>query len=753
MRTLLWKEYRENWKWGVLLLVASAIWHVVSQYENHNRMALFSKDYVAVSAMGFSIGALLLGLMQTVFEAQRDRWAYLRHRAIAPERILFAKAIVGLSLYFVAVLIPLLSLAIWESIPGNVAAPFHWSAPIGGLAAMLSGSAFWFAGALIGIRDVRWYGTRLLPVGLPIAGIAGILGSLESIGWISAMGIGVALGAFAVTVIPMVIATAGAFRNRTGYLSQSRASRWSLALSSAISLWLLTLTALMILAGTLEDLRLSWMWPSRVVTHEFDRHGRLIRLERVINPLDPHRKRILDDGMSVVDSGPGVDPRVSLSDFVPFVMLFHDRSESKRDRSHYRGLQQDGPVRRICDHWGNPQASHWFFEINDGVLLGYHGRTRRLAWRAGPDGIVGADQPMPRPFSGTTMDWSLTSRFDATAYVTGQDRWQLEDPFAASNAIPNWPQPLQTEDGLYWMDRGGPRLTRVYAVDPPDRLVALMIISRKEETVVWMVRDRVIRKYVLAENGRVLAATDLEGHHQLTEDLLRAEFTIPEAVRGIGDFGVAELPEKNLVVYRTVQFVDTISEDRSTVHTILATPQGQVLRHVTSDRDHVYHTRANLFAAPMVPAILAAGLTAMWAPRVEQVSTPGVAIESLASPPSKAFLLVMWVSWLLSLMATGLLVRRFRFPRNSSLGWLSASAMLGPAAPLTLLALRERVPTVICSGCQSRRPRNAECCPHCGQLFPQPARNGTEIFTTLVESKLSQSIAEPVNRDAARGAI
>ncbi len=119
MRTLLWKEFRENWKWGVLLLLASALWHVASQYEYRNRMALFSADYVAISAMGFSIGGLLLGLMQTVFEAQRDRWAYLRHRAIAPERILFAKGIVGLSLYFAAVLIPLLSLAIGNRFPAT----------------------------------------------------------------------------------------------------------------------------------------------------------------------------------------------------------------------------------------------------------------------------------------------------------------------------------------------------------------------------------------------------------------------------------------------------------------------------------------------------------------------------------------------------------------------------------------------------------------------------------------------------------
>lgn len=743
MRTLLWKEFRETWKWGVLLLVASAIGHVSMQVGNERHVVLFTHDYLGFSMFGFALGALLLGVLQTVFEAQRDRWAYLRHRAITPERILLAKAIVGLSLYFVAVLIPLLLLAIWESIPGHVPAPFHWSAPVTGVTMMFAGAAYWFAGALIGVRDVRWYGTRLLPVGLPIAGTAGMVIILGSIGLPSTAGFCAAFCVFAATLSPMVIATAGAFRNRTGYLNQTRGSRWCLALSSACSLWLLTLPALMIVAGTLEDLRLLWMWPSRAVIHEIDRQGRLIRLEWEVNPLDPYDRSLHDHGLTVVDSGRGVDPRVSLSDLVRFVSLGHGRSNGQFPRVLRRGFGEDGPFRRLWRPSPRPGQIHWFYDSEDGVLLGYHERTRRLAWRAGPDGIVLADQPVTRRFPGAPVDSIIISRIERTGFVAA--RKQAGESLEHIKSALDWTFSLRFEDGLYLLDPDSPRLTLAYAVEPPARLIDVAVNQSSDESVMWMVRDQMIRKLALTEGDRVLVATDSSGRHQLTEDLLRAEFTIPDALQGIGHFGFAELPDKNLVVYRVPQ-TDSALRQTKVNHLLLATPQGRILRHVVSDSEQYFHHRAVLFAAPMLPAIPATILTTWLSPEIVPLSIPGVAVESVTLPPSPMFSIVMWVSALLSLLVTGLLTRRWRFSRTSSLGWLAATVALGPAGPLTLLVLRERVVNVTCSGCQSLRPRTSERCPQCGQLFAEPARNGTEIYLTLAESKPAQSLAESITR-------
>ena len=738
MRTLLWKEFRENWKWGVLLLVASAIGHAAMQ-SNERRIALFTTDYLMFAAFGFSLGALLLGVLQTVFEAQRDRWAYLRHRAITPERILLAKVIVGLSLYAVAVLIPLLLLTVWSSIPGKVPAPFHWSAPLNGLVMLLAGAPYWFAGALIGVRDVRWYGTRLLPVGGPIMGTAGMVIVVESVGLPTLAGGCAALIVFAATMTAMAVATAGAFRNRTGYLNQTRRSRWCLALSSAVSLGLLACAALMTIGGTLEDLRLPWMWPSRIVLHEIDRHGRLIRWERAVDPHDPYARALCD--LTVVDQGEGIAPSVSVSDLVMSVSLSHGRSDGNPPRFLRRGFGQDGPYRRLGDLWANPRPHHWFFDPNERVLLGYEQRTRRLTWRAGPDGIVPADQPVAQRFSSGPSESVRSSRIVWSGFAEVQR--QAGQSLERIKSALDWTQALQFEDGLYLLDHDRPRLSRVYAVEAPDRLIDLAITQRQEESAMWMVHDRVIRKFVLTEGDRVLAPIDPNGHARVTDDLVRGEFTIPNALQGIGQFGFAELPEKNLVVYRAYR--DGAAFEQGALHTFVATPEGKILRHIVSNGGSSYHQRVSLFGAVLLPAIPATTLTAWWSP-AERLSIPGVPIESVVSPPSREFVIVMWASSLLSLLVTALLVWHWRFSRTSSLGWLAATAVLGPAGLLTLLTLRERVLNVACSGCHKPRPRTSERCPHCGQYFAEPERNGTEIFATLAESKLSRSIAEPVTR-------
>lgn len=741
MRTLLWKEFRENWKWGVLLLTASAIGHVVMQYGNTRRIALFSNDYLGFTAFGFPLGALLLGVLQTVFEAQRDRWAYLRHRAISPERILLAKGIAGLSLYSAAVLIPLLLLTVWSSIPGRVPAPFHWSAPLNGMAMMLAGAPYWFAGALIGVRDVRWYGTRLLPVGVPIMGTVGMVIVVESMGLPTLAGGCAALIVFSATMTMMAIATAGAFRNRTGYLNQTRGSRWCLALSSAGGMGLLACSALMFVGGTLEDLRFSWMWPSRIVLHEIDRHGRLIRWERAVNPQDPYARSLHGRDLTVVDKGEGIDPSVSISDLVLFVSLGHGRSAVNRPRFVRRGFGEDGPYQRLWDRWANPGQNHWYFDFDEGVLLGYQQQTGRLTWRAGPDGVVPADQPVARRFSSGPIESALHSRIEWTGFAEAQR--QAGDSLERIKSAFLWEQSMVFEDGLYLLNLDSPRLIRAYVVEPPDRLIDLAISQRKEESAMWTVHDRVIRKFVLSEGDRVLVPTDRNGHRRVTDDLLRGEFTIPDALQGIGRFAFAELPEKNLVVYRVDRSL--VGFDQGAVaHTFVATPQGQVLRHVVSDRGHSYHQRVSLFGALMLPAIPVTTLTAWWSPPAEKLSIPGVPIESVGAPPLREFSVVMWGSSLLSPLMTGLLVRRWRFSRSSSLGWLAATFVLGPSGLLTLLAIRERVVNVTCSGCKTFRSRTSERCPQCGEYFAEPTRNGTEIFATLAESKLSESIAESV---------
>ncbi|MGZ0173787.1 MAG: hypothetical protein ACKVHE_30100 [Planctomycetales bacterium] len=175
MKAILWKEFRENLKWGVLLLLTSAFGIIALQMRQTNEIVFFNENYMIQAAFGFAAGALALGILRTVFEGSRDRWAFLMHRGISPERILTAKAIVGLTYVVAATAIPIFGMAWWCSRPGNVPAPFHSVAPLVGVIGIFSAFPAWFAGVLIGLRDVRWYGSRILPLGLALAPVISVL--------------------------------------------------------------------------------------------------------------------------------------------------------------------------------------------------------------------------------------------------------------------------------------------------------------------------------------------------------------------------------------------------------------------------------------------------------------------------------------------------------------------------------------------------------------------------------------------------
>ncbi len=183
-RALVLKELRET-AWIALVglavhlaFVANHCGYAILPFYDARRdpeVIPFHNDSFLVPFVFVSIAlAAALGLRQTVFESRGGTWLFLLHRPASMRRVLASKLAVGGGLYLVCGLIPILSYAVWAALPGHHASPFFW---------WLTASA-WFAWAVIavaylvaflsGIRPVRWFGTRLLPlaaggliVGLP----------------------------------------------------------------------------------------------------------------------------------------------------------------------------------------------------------------------------------------------------------------------------------------------------------------------------------------------------------------------------------------------------------------------------------------------------------------------------------------------------------------------------------------------------------------------------------------------------------
>src|SRR5215472_14376012 len=157
MRSLLWKEWRENVKWVPLpTLVILGPTALFGAYELVDVGALF---YVGLVAAVFGAA---LGFVQVFFESSGDKRSLLLHRPLTRSQIFLAKAIVGVGLYLLALGIPFAWSVALAATPGHLYQPFHWPMSLPWLADMLAGLVYYFAGMLTAQREARWYGSRCL---------------------------------------------------------------------------------------------------------------------------------------------------------------------------------------------------------------------------------------------------------------------------------------------------------------------------------------------------------------------------------------------------------------------------------------------------------------------------------------------------------------------------------------------------------------------------------------------------------------
>ncbi len=372
MKAIIWKEFRENLKWGVLLLLGSAYGIITLQALELDQVVLFNSEYLIFATFCFPAGALALGLLQTVFEGSRDRWAYLVHRGISPERILAAKAIAGLTYLLIATALPLIGMTWWCSRPGNVAAPWHPIAPLAGVTAIFAALPAWFAGVLIGLRDVRWYGSRILPAGLGLLPMMAVL--MFGQFWVVPQMLWTIPLSLAVTAV-YAVAAVGVVRHRGAYAPQPVITRWCLALTTACgALILMCVLVTMTYEGLRElssDLRRNRLMSYYFVTEE----GRLLHFER---------KPATNSIVTVTDPATGESiPHPANSE--PHGQIgFWLAPEQVQLRPRESGQFPEAFVRtREISAAG---ASVWYYLSEQGVFAGYNRGTRKRALTIGPDG-------------------------------------------------------------------------------------------------------------------------------------------------------------------------------------------------------------------------------------------------------------------------------------------------------------------------------------------------------------------------------
>ena len=178
------KELREFWWLGLLaaILISMLVCEVMGYWFDVRTMSVVrernSWGWVTADQPFLAPGwntmvmticgglGLLVGLWQTLSESVQGTWLFLLHRPFSRRNIMLTKLVAGLTLVGVSTAVPLLVYLAWAMTPGTHAQPFELWMTAETVFAWQMGPMIYLGAFLTGLRDARWYVSRLWPVGV-----------------------------------------------------------------------------------------------------------------------------------------------------------------------------------------------------------------------------------------------------------------------------------------------------------------------------------------------------------------------------------------------------------------------------------------------------------------------------------------------------------------------------------------------------------------------------------------------------------
>ena len=373
MKTLVFKEIRENVKVAVLGLIIYTLVLLVL-YRDYVASPTNMSQPLADSSLVFGtawfcgIFGAVLGWLQVHNERRPDLWAFLIHRPMTRSGIFLAKVMAGLGLYALVVGLPLLGFIVWARLPGHVAAPFEpamlWPVTV----YVLGGVLYYFAGMLSDLRQVRWYGSRVLGLGTAI--VVSPLLTMSPELWQSLVLI--LLGA-------AVLATAvwGGFQRDGHYHGQPVLGKAALTVALMPGCLIVAVISTLLFRNFLPRDEVLRRLSNYCVTTNgvifkvsdggvgqqkvVDLEGKLLTDEKTGKPIDP----------------PDFNRRLA----TPTILDV----ETGDDRSHQNWMLNDFLLAR---GWRNDPDTLWYYWRRYGRLVGYDVTSRRCIGSLGPKGFA-----------------------------------------------------------------------------------------------------------------------------------------------------------------------------------------------------------------------------------------------------------------------------------------------------------------------------------------------------------------------------
>jgi hypothetical protein len=685
MKSLIWKEWRENLKWAVLPSLVILLPMLLLGGPNEAMPGVSGAFLFYLIAAVFGAA---LGFVQVFFESRGDHRAILLHRPLSRSRIFVSKVIAGVGIYLLAMGIPFVCVQAWMAIPGHMPAPYQWGNGLPWLADILAGVVYYFAGMLTAQREARWYGSRGL--GLVTAFLCTVLVWTLPEFWQALLAI-LVLGAF------LGLAAWGSFLAGGAYVPQPRLARAALAGTLVIGL---------LVASFIGKLAIGqWLDSGMSFGETIDRQGRLLIFpwKTGVGPLGT----IADlDGQVPADLvGKRVDRNLIEEIEAPRSMM---------DWPTFRSYRNHG---RFYVEYANdtrPGPERWFYAADKGLLLGYDMEFGQLVGGFGPDGFVPAgEQPRRRfegPLSYPTRFWDANSpsylAFPGGVYDVDFSRRTIQKLFT----------PAGGETVLWasqWRDR---REKYALVVISTDR--SIHVLTEAGVPVMAVPREFEQPKYHLATVRR------LEGPERFVVRYVPSQFLEPdEALATPGYLLVYDATGRELS-RKTVPPRPAAKHSYGILLFGLVTPPVELTALAAPLHQLRSQARSSNGIDTWVHLELLEEWTGDFLPGIARSTSrqrsllPGFVALSLLS--SAACALVCF-----------LLGRRCAFSLARCVGWAACGALFGWTGLVLLLVLEDWPARIRCPSCGQLRVVDRECCEHCGAPHAPAAQDGTEIFEPL----------------------
>jgi hypothetical protein len=153
---------------GILTMFPFWGWFGIHPKEISSIPFLDTKMHTPLAIAAGFLGAVLAG-RQIFFEEQSKAYGFLLPLPVKRSTLFLIKMLVGMVVYFIALLIPVLVYALWAATPGTHPSPFYWSMTWLPIKLAIALTVLYFGWMLTWLRPVKWYGTRLLPLVAVIA--------------------------------------------------------------------------------------------------------------------------------------------------------------------------------------------------------------------------------------------------------------------------------------------------------------------------------------------------------------------------------------------------------------------------------------------------------------------------------------------------------------------------------------------------------------------------------------------------------